>query len=126
MDPHSYGQLYALLLLQSVIEHRHSLHHGEPASYRPLCIVFMRLRIAKVDQQAIAQILGNVAVKALDDFSTGLLIGAHHLAVVFRIELTGEAGGIEQITEQHRELAAFGLSRLWHSGGRVRKGTRGV
>ena len=51
----------------------------------------MRLRIAKVDEQAIAQILGNMPVKALDDGRAGGLIGAHHLAEVFRVELPGEA-----------------------------------
>ena len=72
----------------------------------------MRLRIAKVNQQAIAEILGNVALEALDDLDTGLLIGAHHFAVVFGIELTGEAGGIHQVTEQHRELAPFRVREL--------------
>ena len=51
----------------------------------------MRLGIAKVDQQAIAEILGDMALKALDDRGTGGLIGPHHLPQVFRVELAGEA-----------------------------------
>ena len=69
----------------------------------------MRLRIAKVDQQAIAQVLRNVPVKALDHVGTGRLVGAHHLAEVFRVELPGQHGGVHQITKQHRQLSAFGL-----------------
>ena len=80
----------------------------------------MRLGIAKVDQQAIAQILGNMALEALDDLGTGLLIGAHHLAVVFRVELAGEAGGVHQIAEQHRELAAFGVGSMRRAWGQWR------
>src|SRR2546426_7803927 len=38
-----------------------------------------RLGIAKVNQQPIAQVLGDRAVKALNDVSTGGLIGPHHL-----------------------------------------------
>jgi hypothetical protein len=44
-----------------------------PGLHRPLRIVFMGLRIAKVHQQPIAEILGNMALEALDDRSTGLL-----------------------------------------------------
>ena len=69
----------------------------------------MRLRIAKIDQQAIAEILGDMPVKALDDLGTGGLVGAHHLPQIFGIELAGERGRVHQVTEQHGELAAFGL-----------------
>ena len=69
----------------------------------------MRLGIAKVDQQAIAEILGDMALKALDDLGAGRLVGPHHLAQVFGVELAGERGRVDQVTEQHRELAAFGL-----------------
>src|SRR5262245_37974208 len=103
MEPHPYGQSHPLLLLESAIERRHGLHHAKPSAHRPLRIVFMRLRVAKVDQQTIAEILGDVALEALDDLSTGLLIGAYHLTVVFRIELTGKAGRVDQIAEQHGE-----------------------
>ena len=50
-------------------------------------------------------------IKALDDLDTGCLISQHNLTQVFRVELTGEAGGVGQVTEQHRELAALGLRR---------------
>ena len=42
--------------------------------------------------------------------SAQVLVGAHDLAQVFRVELAGEAGGVHQVTEQHGELAAFGLT----------------
>jgi hypothetical protein len=41
------------------------------------------------------------------------LIGPHHFAPLLRVELAGERGGIHEITEQHRELAAFGIRGLW-------------
>ena len=72
-------------------------------------VVFMGLGIAEVHQQAIAEVLGNVAVKALNDLGTGGLIGAHHLAQVFRIELARQHRRVHQVTEQHGELAAFGV-----------------
>jgi hypothetical protein len=47
----------------------------------------MRLRIAKIDQQSITEILRDMAVKALNDLGPGRLIGAPHLTEVFRVEL---------------------------------------
>ena len=49
----------------------------------------MGLRIAEVDQEPIPKVLGNMAVKAADHLSTGLLIGAHHVSEVFGVELAG-------------------------------------
>src|SRR5215471_1633366 len=72
----------------------------------------MRLRIAKVDQQPITQILRNVAVKALDHLRTGGLIGLDYLPQVFWVELTGEDGRIHQIAEQDGELTALSVGRM--------------
>jgi len=63
-------------------------------AYGSLGIVFVGLRIAKVHQQAIAQILGHMPIKALEHLDTGRLIGQHDVAEVFRVELTSEAGGV--------------------------------
>ena len=92
-----------------------------PGAHGPLGVVFMGLGIAKVHQQAIAEILRNIPVKALDDRGAGLLVGPHHLAQVFRVELPGQAGRVHQVTEQHRELAAFGLGQGRRTGGRERR-----
>src|SRR5262249_7192333 len=73
--------------------------------------VLMRLGIAKVDEQAIAQVLCYVAIERLERRHSGLLVGAHHDAVVFRIKPLGESRRVDQIAEHHRELAAFGLRR---------------
>ena len=85
------------------------VEHLQPRPHGALGIVFVRLGIAEVDQQAIAEVLGNVAVKALDHVSAGGLIGTYHLAVVFRVKLPGERSRVHQITKQHRELPTFGL-----------------
>jgi hypothetical protein len=53
----------------------------------------MRLRIAKVDEQTVAEILRDVPVKTLDDRSAGGLVGLDYLTQVFRIQLPRESGG---------------------------------
>jgi len=54
----------------------------------------MRLGIAKIDQQTIPEILGDMALKVLDDLGTDGLIGAHHLSQIFGIKLAGERSRI--------------------------------
>src|SRR3989442_353971 len=91
----------------------------------------MRLRIAKIDQQPIPEILRNVAAVALDHLRAGGLIGADDLPQVFRIKLTGERGGVHEVAEHDGELAAFGLwrggcgrGRSWLEQGNLRDGRR--
>ena len=86
----------------------------------------MRLRIAKIDQEPITQILGDVTVIAGDDRSASLAVGLHDLMVVFQIELTRQRCRAHQVTEQNCELASLGLTRGrdWRSIGRVRGSRR--
>ena len=55
--------------------------------------------VAEVDEQAITEILGNMAIKAGDHLGAGLLIGPHHLAQLFWVELAGEHGRVHQVTK---------------------------
>src|ERR1051326_6590437 len=111
MDTDAHGEPHTPGLFQTGVQGPHGVEDAQTGTHGPLGIIFMRLRIAKVDQQAIAQILGNIPVKTLEHLDTGRLIGQHDLTEVFRVELTGEAGGVGQIAEQHRELTALGLRR---------------
>jgi hypothetical protein len=76
-----------VLLRQAWGDGSHSLEHRQSGPHSPLRVVFVRQRIAKVDQQAIAQVLDNVPIKALDDWGTGGLVGAYRGAVVLWVEL---------------------------------------
>src|SRR5215471_8733822 len=72
----------------------------------------MRHRIAKVDQQTITEQLGNMSIVALDHAGTHPLIGTHHVPPVFRVELGGESGGIDQVAEHDGQLPSFSLWSL--------------
>ena len=70
----------------------------------------MRLRVAKVDEQAIAQILRHIAIEGLDRRHRGPLVGAHHGPVVFWIKPLSEARRVDQIAEQYRQRPPFGTA----------------
>ena len=116
MDTQAHGQVHPLVLDQPRVQHRHGLYNAQSGAHGALRIVFVGLRIAKVDEQAVAQILRDRPGKALDDGGAGGVVGTQHLAQVFGIELPGEAGRVGQIAEHHGELAAFGVGR--RGGGR--------
>jgi hypothetical protein len=50
--------------------------------------------IAKIHQQAIAEVLRHIAVKALDHRRAGLMVGAHHVPKVFGVQAAGEPGRV--------------------------------
>jgi hypothetical protein len=113
-------------LLQTAIEVFHCSENTQPRAYCSLRIVFMGVGIAEIHQETIAQVLGNIAIVALDDFSTGRLIGTHHIPVLFGIESAGECGGIDQVAEHDGELAAFGVRGLRGSWRHIRLWRRGL
>ncbi len=85
--------------------------HPEPGPHGPLRIIFMRQRVAEVDQQAIAEILRDMPLKAGNHFGAGVLIGPHDLPELFGVKLRRERGRADQITKQHGKLTAFCLGR---------------
>jgi hypothetical protein len=111
MDADADRQLYPWVLCQTGIEPSQRLHHVEASPHGPLGVVFMRLGIPKVHQQTIPKVLCDMAIKALDDRSGGLLVGPYHRAPIFRVELASEERRVNEITEHHRELAPFGIWR---------------
>src|SRR5215831_19987524 len=115
MDPQTHCESYPLLLLQASIELAYGLDHAQSGPHGSLGIIFMRLRIAKVDQQAITEILRDVSVITRNHPGAGVLIGLYHLAQVFWVELAGKCCGVDQVTEQHGELAALGMR--WRASG---------
>jgi hypothetical protein len=52
----------------------------------------MRQGIAKIDQHPIPEVLGNIAVILVHHRGTGLIVGAHYLAVVFRVQVPRQGG----------------------------------
>src|SRR5215831_3775957 len=63
MDTNAYSETEALLPLEAEIERAQGLDHPQAGTDCPLGIIFMCLRIAEVDEQAITKQLGNVAVE---------------------------------------------------------------
>src|SRR5262252_3407325 len=92
------------------------LHRIEDLQSRPYCalgIILMGLGVAEVHQETITQELGDMPIVALDNFGTHPLICTHHVTPVFRVELAGQLGGIDQVAEHHRELSTFSFGYLW-------------
>src|SRR5712692_10346403 len=116
MDSQAHGQVHSTLLRQADIALAHGLDHAQSGPHGPLGVILMRQGVAEVDEQAIAEILRDMPLKAGDHLGAGLLIGPHHLTQVFRVKLASQHRRIDQITEQDGELATFGVGERWDSG----------
>ena len=59
---------------------------AQPRPDRPLGIVLMRPRVAEIDQDAVAHVLGDKAVEPGNDLGDGLVISGDDLAKIFGVE----------------------------------------
>jgi hypothetical protein len=76
VDTHAHGKLNAMLLLQSLVERPHCLKDTQAGSNGSLGIILMSRRVAKIDEQTIAKVLGHIALKSLNNVVTGRLVGS--------------------------------------------------
>src|SRR5262249_41934696 len=90
MHTYPHRKPYTPLVFQAGVQHADGLNNAQACADSSLGIVFVRLGIAIVDQQAVPEVLRNIAVEALDDLCTRRLIGPDDLAVVFGVESSGE------------------------------------
>ena len=63
------------------------LEYAQTGMERAGRVVFVRGWVAKEHEQSVAQVFGNIPVKALNDLTTGRLIRAEHIAPLFGVEL---------------------------------------
>jgi len=80
----------------------------QPCAYGSLCVVFVCLRVAEVDQNPVAHVLGYEPAEALHRLGNTLLVAANNLAQVFRVHAGRERRGAHKVREHHRHLTALG------------------
>jgi hypothetical protein len=83
--------------------------YREPGMSRALGVVLMRLRIAEIDQDAIAHIFGDKAAIAADVVGDAAMAGADDLAQILGIEARRQRRRTNQVAKHHRQLASLGL-----------------
>src|SRR4029077_10238730 len=79
----------------------------------------MCLRIAEIDQHAVAHIFSNETAKALDLCGHCGVVSAEHLAQILWVEPRRECGGADAVADHYRQL-----SSLCSFGRRCRSQTR--
>jgi hypothetical protein len=82
-NPHPRMKLFGL------IELRHPIDQRQPASSGALGIVLVRLRIAEINQDAVAHIAGAKPAKARDNLCDAAMIGPDDPAQILGIEPRG-------------------------------------
>jgi hypothetical protein len=117
VDADANGELHAIVALKPGVDSTHPVENAQTGVHGSHRVVFMGAGIAKVDEEAIAEILSDIALIALDNRSRRLLIDPHHLPQLFRVELSGEIRRSDEVAEHHRELPALRVRRGRLDGG---------
>ena len=81
---------------------RTAVDEREPGAHRPLGVVLVRLRVAEIDQHAVAHVLGDEAAEAGDRLGDAAVIGADDLAQVLGVEPGGERRRADEIDRTSR------------------------
>ncbi len=89
-------------------ERRQRVENREAGADRALGVLFLRVRVAEINQHAVAHEFGDVAVEMPDGFADRLLKGADHIAHVLGIELRREARRIRQVAEHNGQVPPLG------------------
>ena len=112
---------------RAVLSPAHRLDQLQPRPHRPLGVVLMGLRIAEIDQHAVAHVFGHEAAEAAHGLGDAFLIGRNDLAQVLGVHAGGQRRRADQVGEHHRDLAALGsIVRLRFNQRRLRRHRNGT
>jgi hypothetical protein len=84
------------------------IHDPEARAHGALGVVLVRPGPAEVGEDPVAQILRHVALEARDHFARRGVIALHERAPVLRVHAGREARRVDQVAEEHSQLAALG------------------
>jgi len=91
---------------------------AEPGVHGALGIVLVCLRIAEIDQNAVAHVFGNGAAMLCNHTGAGFLILADQIGEILRVQPGRKLGGTDQVAEHDRQMPAFGALQVIQGGGR--------
>ena len=114
VDSNPYRKRLKPLYIERSVERRHFLDDNQPCSHGTFGIVFVRSGISEPSQNAIAQVLRNIALETRHRFGGNSLIAREDIAPFLGVELSRYLGRVDQIAEQDCQMAplAFGWSGL--------------
>jgi hypothetical protein len=73
-------------LVGAGLEAADRIDNPEPRPDRPMGVVLVRLGVPEVDEQPVAEVLGDVAVEEAAHLGPGGPVGAYHLAHLLRVQ----------------------------------------
>jgi hypothetical protein len=98
------------------------LDDGQGGTRGSLRIIFVRLRIAEVDQDTVADVVRDEAIEPRHHAGDAAVVGGDHLAQVLGIEAAAERRRTDKIGEHDGQLAALGNRRRRHRDALARSG----
>ena len=85
MDADADAELDAAAVGEALVEGLETREDVEAGAHPPTRVVFVGLRIAEIDHEPVADILGDMPLEAAHRVGADLLISTQHLAQIFRV-----------------------------------------
>ena len=101
MDAEPRGELDTVLCRQADVQGGNGLDNAQTGVNGAPGLVFMGGGIAKIDEQGITDVPGDISLEAVNHCGAGFLVGTYDLTQLLRIELLGASSETNQIGEQH-------------------------
>ena len=117
VDADTHRKPRAVRRIEIVIAPTNRRNNLATGTHRACRIVLVCLRETEINQNTVAQKLGDIPSVAIDCLARACLISAHDFAIVFRIDARRQCRGSHQIAKHHSELATLRLdtdaARCW-------------
>ena len=94
---------------RAILSCGHRRDQLQPRPHGPLGVILVGLRIAEIDQHAVAHVLRDEPAEAVHGLRDALLIGRNDLAQVLGVHAGRQRRRAHQVGEHHRDLAALGV-----------------
>jgi len=104
-DPDPRVKFFGLVQLLYPVDQRQTASRGA------LGIILVRLRIAEINQDAVAHVAGDKPAKPLDDPCDAAMVGADDPAQILGIEPRGQRRRADQVAEHHGQVPALCIDR---------------
>ena len=110
-DHEAGGDAYPDLKRLRALQATDAFDQGQAGSHGLLGIIFMSVRVTKIDQDTVTDAAGHEAAEPGHDFCNAPVVSPDDFAKVFNIEMYGQRSRADKVAEHHRDVAALGERR---------------
>ena len=107
VDTYTNGDRRAVIFLQLLVDFGKGCDDLAPSTNRSFCVVVVCQRIAKVDEDPVTEVLGDISFVTSDDTPGRIVVGTHDVSQDLRVYLFRQFCRPHNVTKHDGELSSF-------------------